>query len=102
MIYKDFLFTDFLETFKKTFDFPKLDNPNLNAFYSWQDFEYKEFMIDILQSLEPRCEEKNSILINELDEQNEVLFFNNGTNLNFPNFSFLYFVLDCFVTLNIV
>lgn len=79
MIYKDFLFSDFLETFKKTFAFPKLDNPNLNAFYSWQDFEYKNFMIDILQSLEPRSEPKNEILINELDEQNEVLFFNNGT-----------------------
>jgi len=36
-------------------------------------------MIDILQALEPRCENSNEILINELDEQNEVLFFNNGT-----------------------
>lgn len=36
-------------------------------------------MIDILQALEPRCEHKETILINELDEQNEVIFFNNGT-----------------------
>ena len=79
MIYKDFLFSDFLETYKKTFSFPKLDNVNYNAFYSWQDLEYKNFMVDILQSLEPRCEPKNKIMINELDEPNEVLFFNNGT-----------------------
>jgi hypothetical protein len=78
-IYQDFLFSDFLETFKQTFAFPKRENPNLHAFYSWHDFEYKNFMIDILQALEPRCENSNEILINELDEQNEVLFFNNGT-----------------------
>ena len=47
-IYQEFLFSDFLETFKQTFAFPKLDNPNLHAFYSWHDFEYKNFMIDIL------------------------------------------------------
>ena len=36
-------------------------------------------MIQILHALEPRTEKKDTILINELDEQNEVLFFNHGT-----------------------
>jgi len=32
-------------------------------------------MIDLLQCLEPRREEKWVVLINELDEFNEVIFF---------------------------
>ena len=36
-------------------------------------------MIGILRSLEPRYEEKDVILIHELDEFNEVYFFNRGT-----------------------
>lgn len=35
-------------------------------------------MLSILQNLEPRREEKNVTLIRELDEFNEVLFFNKG------------------------
>lgn len=35
-------------------------------------------MISLLHALEPRIEMKETILINELDEQNEILFFNHG------------------------
>jgi hypothetical protein len=35
-------------------------------------------MMDLMQHLEPRFEPKNSILIDELDEVNEVLFFPQG------------------------
>lgn len=48
MLYKDFLFSDFLESFKNTFCFPKHDNPNDYSFYTWYDHEYMNFMIDIL------------------------------------------------------
>jgi len=37
-------------------------------------------MMDIMQALEPRMEEKNVILFNELEEINEVLFFINGVH----------------------
>lgn len=37
-------------------------------------------MMELLQSLEPRIEEKNVILFNELEEMNEVLFFTNGVH----------------------
>ena len=36
-------------------------------------------MMDFLLSLEPRNEESGIIIYNELDEINEVIFFNNGT-----------------------
>ena len=32
-----------------------------------------------MSKLEPRREEKNTILLNELDEVNELIFFDNGT-----------------------
>jgi hypothetical protein len=36
-------------------------------------------MIEVLQSLEPRREQKDTIILNELDEVNELILFNNGT-----------------------
>jgi hypothetical protein len=35
-------------------------------------------MMDLMQHLEPRFEQKNTILIDELDEVNEILFFPEG------------------------
>ena len=35
-------------------------------------------MMDLMQHLEPRFEQKNTILIDELDEVNEILFFPDG------------------------
>jgi len=36
-------------------------------------------MVGVLKSLEPIYEKKNTIIINELDEQNELLYYYNGT-----------------------
>ena len=36
-------------------------------------------MLDIMQALEPRKEPRRTVIYNELDEVNEVLFFSNGT-----------------------
>ena len=36
-------------------------------------------MIDMLQTLEPRREDRNVILLHELDEVTEVIFMMNGT-----------------------
>lgn len=36
-------------------------------------------MLEMMRSLEPRFEDKRKIIVNELDEQNEVIFFDNGT-----------------------
>ena len=56
LLYKDFLFSDFLDQFKNSFCFPKNDSCNQYAFYTWNDFAFRNFMIDILQALEPRLE----------------------------------------------
>jgi hypothetical protein len=77
---KDFMFSDFLESFKKTFCFKKADEDSMHQyqFYTWYDHEYIHFMVSVLRSLEPIQEQKNTIIINELDEQNELLFYHNG------------------------
>ena len=48
------------------------------SFYTWNDFEYSDFMVSLLKGLHPRREPANKILLRELDEQNEVIFFERG------------------------
>ena len=47
-------------------------------FYTWGDQEYREFMIGLLMSLEPIYYNKHTILIDELDEQNQITFIHKG------------------------
>lgn len=51
-IYKGFLFRTFMKTFKKFFEFPK--NKRKGSVYKWTDEGYAEYMIKLLQNLEPR------------------------------------------------
>ena len=50
----------------------------MHAHYTWNDEQYRDFMESLLKRLEPRKEAKNTILLNENDEVNEVLFFVKG------------------------
>lgn len=47
-------------------------------FYTWNDLEYRDFMIGVLMNLEPITYAKNTVLINELDEFSEITFINKG------------------------
>jgi hypothetical protein len=85
-IYSDFLFKTFIKNFKKFFDFPK-ENINKDdavrvridySFYTWNDVQYQNFMIDILKSLEPRIFSQREVIYVELDEVNEILFIEQG------------------------
>lgn len=83
-IYSDFLFKTFIQNFKKFFDFPK-ESPNKDdsiridySFYTWNDVQYQNFMIDILKSLEPRIFAPREVIYVELDEVNEILFIEQG------------------------
>ena len=48
-------------------------------FYSWEDQKYRDFITDMIMCLEPRMEYSNTVIILELEEFNEVLFFNKGS-----------------------
>ena len=77
-IYSDFLFEDFLESYEKLFCFRNEDSLEQPAFYTWENQLYRNFMMRLLSMLEPRKENKNVTIYNELDEVNEVIFFNKG------------------------
>ena len=51
-IYQGFLYRTFMKTFRKFFEFPK--NKRKASVYKWTDEEYANYMIKLLQNLEPR------------------------------------------------
>ena len=77
-IFYKFLFSEFLQDFKKFFSFEKKEYGIKHNYYSWEDQAYRNFMFDTLRSLEPRHEESKTILFNELDDFPEITFFNKG------------------------
>lgn len=78
MMYKEFLFKDFLDTYKRTFCFRDYECPDQPAFYTWDNPHYRNFMFDLLKCLEPRILARNEVVFNELDEVNEVIFIMSG------------------------
>jgi len=77
-IYSDFLFKEFLHSFKRYFSFPNKESIHKNAFYTWHNFDYQNFMIDVLSRLEPISFPAKHYIYNELDDVNEVIFIESG------------------------
>jgi len=75
MLYRDFLYQDFLHEFRYMFMFKKPDGEA----YTWSDQPYRDFMLGLLQNFEPRLEEKGTIIYKELEEIQEVFFQEKGT-----------------------
>ena len=76
-IYQQYLFKDFLNTYKHFFEYRK-PTKHLHSRYTWDDLVYRDFMIRVLMSLEPCKEESDTIIIEELDEFNDVRFYSTG------------------------
>ena len=77
-IYRNYLYREFLQSFRRFFS---IRNPTCHhqpAFYTWDNQKYQNFMLCLLRCLEPRREERGVMLVKELDEFNEVYFFNRG------------------------
>jgi len=72
------LFKDFLKDYQKTFCFENEICHNQPAFFKWDDHCYMVFMKALLSKLEPRLEDSKVVLLNELDEVDEICFFNKG------------------------
>ena len=47
-------------------------------FFTWLDKPYSKFIMRMLAFLEPRFEPKNTILLDEMEEVQEILFINKG------------------------
>ena len=77
-----YLFKGFIWTFSDFFriekDFKLTATVGKKNFFTWNDDEYRDFMIYVISNLEPFEELKHTILANELYEFNEILFVNKG------------------------
>ena len=71
-IYRDFLFSSFLQTFKKYFSFER--GTHQYSHYTWDDEVYTDFMISIFRSLEPINYKAGFSLYEELEDVNATHF----------------------------
>jgi hypothetical protein len=81
-IYKDFLFKDFMYLFKS--HFLRLVREDSNgrperAFWGWEDNAFQQFMIKLLQSLEPRFYHKKQYIFDQGEEVNEQIYITSGS-----------------------
>ena len=60
--------------------FQNWDNKQAYSFYNWDDGVYRNFMMELMYSLEPVKYGKDEIITNELDEVNEIIFFIKGSH----------------------
>ena len=83
-LYVGFLFCNFIKKFKRFLTIEKNSkilrskDLHLRRYYTMIDNPYRDFIIRILTSLEPRFEKKGTTLINELDEFGEITFIEKG------------------------
>jgi hypothetical protein len=84
-MYQEFLYKNFLNDFKYIFKFKKKRSDVRDEdwargayFYTWDDFTYRGFMMNLLKRLEPRFVSKNTLLYQELEEIQEIFFQENG------------------------
>lgn len=93
-LFRNFLYRHFLHTFDKLFLFPIATPQDMNMstqlfgssneirnnveYYKWTDQIYRDFMMSLLELLEPRQEEAGAILFDELEDLQEIIFHEKG------------------------
>eukprot|EP00347_Sterkiella_histriomuscorum_P018178 403346494 len=84
-IFREFLFKNFLYLFRSYFtitrDIQELiegGDQKKSKNYGWADTQYASFMVQIMQSLEPRKYMRNEMILMDLDEVDEVTFVCTG------------------------
>jgi len=78
-IFKDFLFVQFLQIFRKSFIFSNYTSKHSHSFFNWDHAFYQEFMLQLLQSLSPIFFPKKKEIYKELDDISIVTFVTEGT-----------------------
>lgn len=82
------MYTSFISKYQSFFRVAKEDSikqkyQNMfkvrKTYYQWSDNNYREFMIDMCQTLEPRHEKRKTTLMDELDEISEIIFVTKGS-----------------------
>ena len=71
----EFVFQDFLKSFHRLFDLPKDSDCLKHSRYSYQEDEYyHDFLFKLVLRLEPIKYEKDTIILRELEECNEITY----------------------------
>ena len=73
-LFRKYYFPHFLEVFKDNF---RIKNPQ-GQNYTWKDVIYRDFMMQFLRDLDPWHVHSESIIFDELDDINEVIFIRKG------------------------
>lgn len=68
-----YLYKEFLEDYDRHFRVPK-NNEKPHSRYTWFDRPYRDFMVHMLNQLEPIKYFRHQIVFEELDEYSEVVF----------------------------
>jgi len=68
-----------LHVFNKFFKIKDKFSNLKHRHFQWEDEKYSNFMIDMFISLEPRFEHPGTVVLDELEEAAEVLFFREGS-----------------------
>ena len=75
-----YLYKPFLQKFTDFFLFKKPPTSLLSKanYYTWHDQDYRDFMYQLITQLEPFREKGYTVLKEELDEFNEIMYVNKG------------------------
>jgi hypothetical protein len=77
-MYVEFLWDRFIKVHHATFGNLCMPSEQKFSFYTWENEKYRKFMLDVLVALEPRIQRANSVIFDELQDINEVIFFEQG------------------------
>ena len=69
------------QKFTKFSDLVKIrdvDIPKVVQYFTWDNDDYRDFMMRLLDKLKPRFQNSGDILVYENDEVNEVIFISSG------------------------
>ena len=76
-LYRDFLFVDFCSEFmvnipnlKSTLNIPG----GINVMFTWDDQNYRDFMINLMRYLQPRMASSGTIIFRTVEEVEEIFF----------------------------
>ena len=78
-IFQDYLYEEFIKVFHRFFTIKNVFSKHQHSYYRWENANYVTFMIEILSELEPIYCQRNYIHFHELEEQNEIIFIQEGS-----------------------
>ena len=77
-ILNKFMYGKFLKKFENIFQIEMDKSTSNHSCYTWDNYNYRSFMIALLHGLQPRKYDKGELIYTQLEEINEVIFVERG------------------------